>query len=90
MRLPVSRVSREARISASRLIKSATLLTSAQRSFIDHDAYTPESKDSRAALIASRVSAAVASETIATTELSCGLLISRTAPSDDATHAPFI
>ena len=71
-------------------MRSATFSTSAQRSFIDQDAYTPESKDSRAALIASRVSAAVASETVATTELSCGLLISRTAPSDDATHSPFM
>ena len=66
-RFPVSSLSLRAMTSVSRSNKSAIFATSSLRALKLHEVKTPESKDARAAPIASKTSVCVAWETVATT-----------------------
>ena len=67
MRFPVSSLSFFAIAFKSRSSMSAIFATSALRCSKLHDVKMPESKDARAAVMASKTSSGVACETVATT-----------------------
>jgi hypothetical protein len=86
--LPVSPLSRSANLSKSLSKRSATRATRALRSAQLQEEKALESKEVRAAAIASDTSCTPASETRATIVPSCGLLISLVDPSTAALHSP--
>ena len=90
MRFPVSSLSFFAIAFKSRSNKSAIFETNALRCSKLQEVKMPESKEVRAAVIASKTSSGVACETVATTLWSCGLCTSCAPPSDALFQAPSI